>query len=77
MNFNKIEELFVDYILNTIGPTETREKERKDTLDFLKKYITKSLNNILPEYIVYIIPYGSFPVKSYLNCSDIDVTICF
>ena len=77
MNTNKIEELFVDYILNTIGPTETTEKERKDILDFLKKNITKSLNNILPEYIVYIIPYGSFPVKSYLNCADIDVTICF
>ena len=37
MNINKIEELFVDYILNTIGPTETTEKERKDILDFLKK----------------------------------------
>ena len=77
MNFNKIEELFVDFILNAIGPTETTEKVRKETLDFIKETITKLLNGLLPGYITYVIPYGSFPVKSYLNCADIDITICF
>ena len=77
MNFQKIEELFVDFILNTIGPTENTEKERKENLIFLKETITNLLNSYLDGYITYVIPYGSFPVKTYLNCGDIDITICF
>ena len=77
MNFTKIEELFVDYILHTIGPTEKTEIERINTLESLKEIITKKLNSELKDYITYVIPYGSFPVKSYLKSADIDITICF
>ena len=77
MNFKKIEELFVDYILHTIGPTEKTEKERINNLESLKEIITKKLNRELTDYITYVIPYGSFPVKSYLKSADIDITICF
>ena len=43
----------------------------------IKGIITDILKKELPDYIKYVIPYGSFPVKSYLKDADIDITICF
>ena len=76
MNTNKIEELFVDYILNTIGPNDETEKERNKCLELIKGIIAENLVKELTDYIIYVIPYGSFPVKSYLKDADIDITIC-
>ena len=36
----------------------------------------KKIVKELTDYIIYVIPYGSFPVKSYLKDADIDITIC-
>ena len=76
MNYEKIEELFVDYILRTIGPNDETEKERNKCLELIKGIIAENLVKELTDYIIYVIPYGSFPVKSYLKDADIDITIC-
>ena len=77
MNYKNIEELFVDYILSVIGPNSLTESERMNNLCIIKGIIAEILKKQLPDYITYVIPYGSFPVKSYLKDADIDITICF
>ena len=41
MNYNKIEELFFDFILDIIGENLVRENERNNHLTILKKIITE------------------------------------
>ena len=77
MNYNKIEELYVDFILDIIGPTLERENKRNINLNIVKSIITKIFQNKLPDYTTYILTYGSFPMKAYLKNADIDVTIFF
>ena len=77
MNYNKIEELYVDFILDLIGPNLEREKERNTNLSIVKGIITNIFNKKLPDYITHIFPYGSFPMKTYLKNADIDLTIFF
>lgn len=77
MNYNKIEELYVDFILDLIGPNQKREKERLSYLTKVKGIITNIFQKKLPDYITFIFPYGSFPLKTYLNNADIDLTIFF
>ena len=77
MDYKKIEELFVDYILSTIGPNSETENERNNVLTKIKEIIENILRKELQDFIIYVIPYGSFPVKTYLKDADIDITICF
>ena len=77
MNYNKIEELYVDFILDIIGQTLERENERNINLNIVKSIITKIFQNKLPDYTTYILTYGSFPMKAYLKNADIDITIFF
>jgi hypothetical protein len=77
MNYKKIEELFVDLILEIIAPNIEREKERNDSFSIIKEIIIKKLYSKLPDYFIYILPYGSFPAKTYLKNADIDITIFF
>ena len=77
MNYNKIEELYVDFILEIIGPTLETENERNINLSIVKGIITKIFEEKLPDYTTYLLPYGSFPIKAYLNNADIDITIFF
>ena len=77
MNYKKIEELFVDFILGIIGPNEERERERNSNLSIVKDIITRILTKKLPDYITHVLPYGSFPIKTYLKDADIDITIFF
>ena len=77
MDYKKIEELFVDYILSTIGPNAETETERNNVLYKIKEIIENILRKALPDFIIYVIPYGSFPVKTYLKDADIDITIFF
>ena len=77
MNYNKIEELNIDFILDLIGPNLEREKERNTNLSIVKGIITNIFNKKLPDYITHIFPYGSFPMKTYLKNADIDLTIFF
>ena len=77
MNYKKLEELFVDYILSIIGPDSTTESQRINNLKIIKEIIIEVLKKELPDYITYVIPYGSFPIKTYLKDADVDITICF
>ena len=77
MNYNKIEELYVDFILDIIGPNLEREMERNTNLNIVKDIIIKIFNNKLPDYETFIFPYGSYPIKTYLKNADIDITIFF
>ena len=77
MDYKKIEELFIDYILSTLGPNKEIEIERNNALNKIKEIIENILRKELHDFITYIIPYGSFPVKTYLKDADIDITICF
>ena len=77
MNYKKIEELFIDFILNKIGPIEERENERNNNLSIVKGIISNNLAKILPDYIIHVKSYGSFPIKTYLKDADIDITIFF
>ena len=77
MNYKKLEELFVDYILSIIGPDSITESQRTNNLKIIKQIIIEVLKKELPDYITYVIPYGSFPVKTYLKDADVDITICF
>ena len=75
MNYKEIEELFVDFILNIIGPNEESENDRNINLKIITDLILNILKQKLPDYIAHVLPYGSFPIKTYLKDADIDITI--
>ena len=75
MNYKKIEELFVDFILELTGPNPELESERKTNFSIVKTIIINILNKKFPYYNTFIFPYGSYPMKSYLKNADIDITI--
>ena len=75
MNYKKIEELFVDFILDLTGPSPELEEERVVKFETTKNIIINKLNSEFPYYNTYILPYGSFPMKVYLKNADIDITI--
>ena len=77
MNYKKIEELFVDFILDIIGPNAERESERNNNLSIVQGIISNILSEKLPDYKAHVLPYGSFPTKTYLKDADIDITIFF
>ena len=77
MNYQKIEELFVDFILDLIGPNAAREDERNHNLTFVQGIISNILSEKLPDYKAHVLTYGSFPTKTYLKDADIDITIFF
>ena len=77
MKTEEIENLFVNFILKQVGPTETREEERNSKLQIVKQLIENSLSEYYPDLIPHIFPYGSFPIKTYLKEADIDITIIF
>jgi len=75
MNYKKIEELFVDFILELTGPNPNLEEERSLNFSIVKGIIIDIFNKNFPLYNTYIFPYGSYPMKSYLKNADIDITI--
>ena len=75
MQSEKIERLFVEFILNEIGPSEEKEKERNEKYILVKQLLENILLLNYPEYIPHIFLYGSFSIKTYLKDSDIDMTI--
>ena len=75
MNKAKIQRLFVDFILNEVGPNEEKEKERNMKYNLVKQIIENSLITNYPNYIPHLFLYGSFSIKTYLKDSDIDIAI--
>ena len=75
MNYKKIEELYVDFILDLTGPSQQLEEVRETNFTIVKNIIFNVLNKNFPAHNAYILPYGSYPMKSYLKNADIDITI--
>ena len=71
----KIENLFVDYIIDSIGPNKQREEQRQKIFLDIKSIILQSLEVENKSYLINIIPFGSFPSKMYISDSDIDISI--
>ena len=75
MDSEKVEALFIDFILKLVGPNEQRENDRKIKYYLVKKIIEDSIQINYPDFIPHIFPYGSYPLKTYLKESDIDITL--
>lgn len=71
-----IENLFVNQIIESIGPNEKREKVLNNTFLLIKSILNKELTN-QKEFSIKIIPFGSYPNKIYLSDSDLDITLFF
>ena len=75
MNYKKIEELYVDFILELTGPNYELEKLRERNFDLVKRIIIDVFNKQFQDCITYIFHYGSHSTKTYLKNADIDLTI--
>lgn len=72
--FEQLEKTFVQYIINLIGPSQENEIERSEKFEIMKRLITRSFESEM-DIIPHIFCFGSFPMKTYLPESDMDVTI--
>ncbi len=73
-NYKQLENNFVDYILNLVGPNFEIDKSRELKFLFIKNIILKAFymeHSIIP----HIFCYGSYPLRTYLPDSDMDITI--
>jgi DNA polymerase sigma len=76
MDYTGLENKFTDYLLNLLGPNDITTKQREDKYISVKNIIQKAFEN--DELITpHIYCFGSFPLKTYLNESDLDLTIIF
>ena len=74
MDVTLLENHFTDYIINLIGPNEEQDKLREMKYTIIKKLIISAFSAetlIIP----HVFCFGSYPMKSYLPESDVDITI--
>ncbi len=77
MDYVKLENKFVDFILDLLGPSDELDKQREDKFLFIKKLLTETFEREYPEIKPHVFCFGSFPLKTYLQDSDLDITIIF
>jgi tRNA nucleotidyltransferase (CCA-adding enzyme) len=77
MDYNKIENSFTEFILNLIGPTEDSDKQKEEKFNYIKDLIEKTLIEEKIDLTPHIFCFGSYPLKTYLQDSDLDITIIF
>jgi tRNA nucleotidyltransferase (CCA-adding enzyme) len=77
INHRKIENHFTEHIINLVGPTEESDKQKEEKFNNIKDLITKILIEEKIDLIPHIYCFGSYPIKTYLQDSDLDVTIIF
>jgi DNA polymerase sigma len=77
MDFIKLESVFTEYILDLIGPNEDLDKKRKENFEFIEQIIKDGISKEYPDIEPHVFLFGSYPLKSYLQESDLDVTIIF
>lgn len=73
-NYEQIEKNFTDYIINTIGPNTDIDYTRELKFKSIKKIIQDAFymeHGIIP----HVFSFGSFPLRTYLPDSDMDITI--
>lgn len=78
MDYEKIEKIFVQHLIGLIGPNKENDELRETKFQQVKNLITTAIkeennNKVIP----HIFCYGSFPQKTYLQDSDLDITIMF
>ena len=74
MDYKQLEKHFADYIINLLGPNEELDAQREKKFNSLRCIFIGSLQQeigIMP----HIFCFGSFPLKTYLQESDLDITI--
>ena len=72
-NYSQIERVFSDYIIKLIGPSVEQDQFRQSRFLIVKNVLEKAFreHGITP----HIFSFGSFPIRTYLPESDMDVTI--
>jgi DNA polymerase sigma len=72
-NYSQIERVFSDYIIKLIGPSVEQDQFRQSRFLIVKNVLEKAFREqgITP----HIFSFGSFPIRTYLPESDMDVTI--
>jgi DNA polymerase sigma len=74
INFPQIEKKFTDYIINIIGPSQELDNSRESKFNKIKHILQKAF--IQEKGIKFhIFSFGSFPMRTYLPDSDMDITI--
>jgi DNA polymerase sigma len=77
MDYLKLERKFVDFILELLGPNEELDKIREARFKFIQGIILTAFEKEFPDVQPHIFLFGSFPLKTYLQESDLDITIIF
>ena len=72
-----IEEIFVDFILEKLGPSKEKEEIINKIFQTIKHILLEALEEDQEFLDIKIIPFGSFPSKVYISESDLDITIIF
>jgi len=73
-DYTKIENTFRDYIMSILGPNEEHEYSREFKFQSIKKIIQKGFSSE-PGIIAHVFSFGSFPLRTYLPDSDMDITV--
>lgn len=77
MEHQILEDLFVDYIIEKVGPNLDKEKVIKNLISTFESLIVDALSEENSKYSIKVIPFGSFPSKLYLYNSDLDLSVLF
>ena len=75
MDFTKLENYFVDFILSKVGPTPESDASREEKFSSIKGILMEAFKD--NSYIPHIFSFGSCSTKTYLTDSDLDITIIF
>lgn len=74
MDYKLLEKNFTDYIINLLGPNEDLDFQRENKFNCLRGIIITSFIQEIG-IIPHVFCFGSFPLKTYLQESDLDITI--
>jgi DNA polymerase sigma len=74
MDYKLLEKHFADYILNLLGPNEELDSNREKKFNVLRGIVIGSFIQEIG-IIPHVFCFGSFPLKTYLQESDLDITI--
>lgn len=74
MDYIAIEKTLINYIINLIGPNQHQNELRENKFNIIKKIVLETFSN-LEDIQGHIFYFGSFPMKTYLPDSDLDITV--
>jgi len=72
-NYSLIEDNFSDCLIKLVGPTSEQNEFREIRLKIVRSILEKTFNE--QGIQAHIFSFGSFPIRTYLPDSDMDVTI--